>query len=1248
MPVTTGFPGDNTARPGGTIAIWLPLGLSVVAAAVYALAVYMPEARKDAVAEARARLTARADDRAAAIEVWLGGLRQAVRTLAAYPAIRRATTGGSAEAQVHVAEILDVLASAHEGYSVYVFDDTQRLVAQDASASRRRDWLAQLAALRGGQVAVMQHASGQSVVAVAALIRCPGESSEPSVAGKVVLVDIAEDEFTTMLLRESVPTETAEVLMGERHGDALVFFTPLRHRRGRDVLQVSLTEASSGALSAVLHNGRGFGSYIDYRGVPVFAAATMVPDTSWGLVAKIDQAEVLLPYQRHVRETGIVAIGLVTAFAISWLAVLKSRRARFELMLLRARARIDLLRNFAHDPILVTDDTGRIIDANGRFEIVYGMDRARLEHLTVRDLRAPDESALHRMDGGGAVFEEVHQSTDGRTFPVEISRERAELDDQHVQVWIVRDISERRAALARIQHLNRLLRTQSEINQLVFRERNGNRLLQAATQTLVEVAGLGAATVYLTDQEQGTLVPVARAGSGGEPLSDAEAVARDAASPLWRVLFDGQVLVVTGPVAGIETAPDGTRYETTAIVPLKRESRVLGLLQVHCQDAALPDDESVALLEELTSDLAFALAAIESAEEQARSERERQRSEARYRTLADNFPNGSVMLFDQELRFTLAAGESLPLVGLSRSWLEGRTLTESLPDPAARVLKPLFRAALAGHKTVRQVSFHNRRFNLIILPVFDHAGQVQAGMVVAQDHTETLQAQDELQRLKRFYESVLEAVTEGIWVTDREGIITYVNDGMAKIAGAPRETLVGTPIELKLAGSSSIDLTRLYVEARTSLSPRRYDAVTQVTAAGRTTVQSGWFIPIVRNGVFEGMIGTTEDISERQLLHQQLLHAQRLDAVGRLAGGIAHDFNNLLSAILGYSELVAADLAEGDPRREDMKEVIRAAERATGLTRQLLAFSRKQVLQPRTIDVNEAVQELERMLHRIIGEDVELEIACGAGDPWVHVDPSQLEQVLVNLAVNSRDAMPSGGRLKIETANAVRAGVDDVGISPAHPGPYVVLRVSDTGCGMDAAVLSRIFEPFFTTKEPGKGTGLGLSTVYGIIQQSGGDIAVRSAPDQGATFVIYLPVSNLREAPRPVERPQRRARGTETILVVEDSVPLRILMRNVLVDEGYRVLDASNGEEALRVVDGHGGRIDLVLTDVVMPRLNGIDLVRRLRQDAPDLQVVFASGYSPETVLPDDVPGATFVAKPFRPSVLLGRVRSVLDGVATG
>ena len=537
---------------------------------------------------------------------------------------------------------------------------------------------------------------------------------------------------------------------------------------------------------------------------------------------------------------------------------------------------------------------------------------------------------------------------------------------------------------------------------------------------------------------------------------------------------------------------------------------------------------------------------------------------------------------------------------------------------------------------------------------FDAGGRPLRMLGTVQDITEIKGAQAALEESERRYRLLAENVTDVIWTMDLDRKFTYVSPSVRLFTGyTPEETLALTLEETLTPASLELAQTRLAEEsalaqAQPEGQPRPATLELELRTKNGGTVCAevrGSFLKDAQ-GNLTGVLGVSRDITGRKQLEEQLRQAQKMEVVGRLAGGVAHDFNNLLTAILGYCELLLAAQEEGAPGRQDVLEIKKAGERAALLTRQLLAFSRRQVLKPKLLNLNKVMDDLGQMLQRVIGEDIELAVLPGPGLGLVLADPGQMEQVILNLAVNARDAMPQGGRLTIKTAN-----VDlDENYARSHtglePGPYVLLAVSDTGCGMEAQTRANIFEPFFTTKEVGKGTGLGLSMVYGIIRQSGGHIWVYSEPGQGTMFKIYLPrLAAAQEAPAKGLAPEVPDKGRETILLVEDEEVVRRVAHRILAAYGYTVLDARDGHDAVQVLEGQAGPVHLVLTDLVMPGMNGRELARELSTRRPEMKILFMSGYAENGIVNQGVleEGIAYIQKPFEARVLARRVRELLD-----
>jgi PAS domain S-box-containing protein len=517
-------------------------------------------------------------------------------------------------------------------------------------------------------------------------------------------------------------------------------------------------------------------------------------------------------------------------------------------------------------------------------------------------------------------------------------------------------------------------------------------------------------------------------------------------------------------------------------------------------------------------------------------------------------------------------------------------------------------------------------------------GEVYRITGVAMDVTERKRAQEAQAQSEALYRKVIEASFDGIDLTE-EGVVREANRGFAEMFGYSMDEVVGRPI-LDFVADESADMVRQRIaeglEGTYELVGKQKNGTKILLEATARTHNIG---------SRTGRLTALRDLTGKRQLEDQFRQAQKMEAVGRLAGGVAHDFNNLLTVISSCAELVLMDTAEGDPRQENLQEIRKASQGAAGLTRQLLAFSRQQVIEPKLITIEEVVTTAEKMLQRLIGEDVELIAVLNKDRATVKIDPGQLDQVIMNLAVNARDAMPDGGTLTLETSSVELDEAYARTHWPATPGRFAMLTVTDTGTGMTEQTRGRIFEPFFTTKEVGKGTGLGLATVYGIVKQSGGFICVYSELGYGTSFKIYLPRVDEAPTARQEETTTASLLGTETVLLTEDAPALRSTARQILERYGYTVIEAPSSAAALTLERSRVGPIHLLLTDVVMPGMSGRELAERFTVQRPGVKVLYMSGYTDDAVVRHGVlrPGIAYLQKPFTPDGLARKIREVLD-----
>ena len=851
--------------------------------------------------------------------------------------------------------------------------------------------------------------------------------------------------------------------------------------------------------------------------------------------------------------------------------------------------------------LLILREDGRILDGNKKAVVSYGYDKDELLSLRIHDLR--DTATVPLVDGQmtvaareGVSFETVHRRRDGSTFPVEVSCRGAVVGKEKVLLSIVRDISARKESeqrMAEALEFNQKIIESSPLAILTY-DASG----QCISTNEATGAIIGASREQILRQNFRTVEPFRK--SGVVDLAE-EALASGTER---RIEFH------TVSSFGKEVWLD------TLIVPFTTRGK--SHLLMLCAD----------------------MTRRRKVEEALRASTETLRALIQAAPLA-------IVAFDPSGIIQLWTPSAERMFGWTEEEVVGK-FHPIVPEEKQEEFRAIRESAMQG-KTFTGMELRRRRKDGSFIDISvstsslrDGDGRITGIMSIINDITEKKKSEGALLRLV----TAVEQSAEIIMITGVNGAIQYVNPAFERITGYHRDEVLGKNPRILKSGRQP---PTFYEELWETL--KRGDVwsgVFQNLRKDGTLYEEEAVISPVRDGSGEviNYVAVKRDVTKERRVEEQLRHAQKMEAVGKLAGGIAHDFNNLLTAIAGYSDLLLLHLPEGEAAHREVLEIRKASDRAAALTRQLLAFSRRQVLQPKVLDLNQVVMNMEKMLHRLIGEDVELITSLASDLGQVKADPGQIEQVIVNLAVNSRDAMPEGGKLILETANVELDEHYATRHESALPGSYVMFAVADSGCGMDEATMSRLFEPFFTTKEVGKGTGLGLATVYGIVKQSGGYIRAYSEVGRGTTFKVYLPREKM--VAEPVEKealPLYSPEGEETVLVVEDERMVRDLVREILSRQGYEMLEAGRGAEALEVSERHKGPIHLLITDVVMPGMTGPELARHLTARRPATKVLFMSGYTDDAILHHGVlePGTEFLQKPFTAGSLAAKVRHVLD-----
>lgn len=1085
-----------------------------------------------------------------------------------------------------------------------------------------------------------------------------GSSTQP--VGGALLVTRASRFIDPVTQAWPVPSATGEVLLVQRQEDEVVFLNALRHKPDAALrLRFPLSRQDLPAVMAA-RGQSGVVHGTDYRGMPVTAAITAVKGTPWFLIAKMDRQEA----EAKSRTLSLSIIGHILGFgallaALVFWARQSTRKAHFERLYhaesewRRSLARQSVVLQALSEAVIATDAQGRVDVWNPEAEKltewpvqeVQGKPVAQI--LTVRDERKNlvDEGlwglARRRRDSKGDEVVFV-QTRSGRNVPVALRVSTLEGASEGVDAYIL---------CLRDQSQEWLSRKIQEIRLDLMERSETQGVHHILPQTLQAVADLlkSSEGFYASLGTDGSTVQCVHWSKNvpkkfcNDPLSQGHHDLKKA--PLWAdAARTKKTLIVNNdedlsPNRGLPKGHGPIRR--LLVVPVVQDGVARALLAVANKSSNYTESDAETL--EMLAGMIHQVVEHRLAEERLRQ------SEARYRSLFRDHKAVKLLIDPQDGRIVDANRAAVSFYGWSHEELTHMFIQQINTFPT-KIIKERMAEAQEGRRGYFEFQHRCADGSVRDVEVYSSCVDVDGKPYlhsIIHDVTERKKMEAERTR----WLTAIEQAGDVVLITDAEGIIQYVNPAFETVTGYTREEAVGKkPGILKSGRQDEAFYRKMWATLKAG---RRWSGrMVNKKKDGTLYTEEATITPVKdAEGKIVNYVAVMRDITEKLKLEEQFHQAQRLESVGRLAGGVAHDYNNSLTIILGFADLALKEVPSKSPAARHLHEITRAAERSVAITRQLLAFARKQIIEPVVMDLNASVEGTLKMLRRLIGEDIHLVWQPG-GHLWrVKMDPAQLDQILANLCVNAKDAIGGVGTITLETANVSLDEAYCTTHAEFVPGDYVMLAVTDTGCGMDKETMAKIFEPFFTTKELGKGTGLGLSTVYGIVRQNRGFINVYSEPGVGTTFKIYLPREEEPAAAAVKEESFEavaRAKG-ETVLLVEDDPVLLEMAQIMLKDLGYQVLAASHPVQALAMAREHQGPIHLLMTDVVMPDMNGKDLAAEMGKGRPEIKVLYMSGYTANVIAHHGVLGAgvSFLQKPFGYKDLATRVRQTLDSAQT-
>ena len=1058
------------------------------------------------------------------------------------------------------------------------------------------------------------------------------EKINPVIVG-VLLFRIDARQFLFPFIQSwPTPSPTAETQLIRREGEEVVYLNELRHQKNT-ALSLRFPITNTKLLSSMAVCGEtGIFEGIDSRGTPALAALRKIPDTPWFLVAKIDKDEVFAPLQkRALIVTAIVAILIMAAglgVILFWRQQqLQSYRDLYSSELQRQALiqHYEYMTKYANDIILLLDQDLNIVEANERAIANYGYTQEELLKLNINEIRSPEtrgttlEDAKKVEEQNGYIFETIHQRRDGTTFTVEVSSRIIEVEGKRFYQPIIRDITERKRMEKELQENEERFRIAAE----------------SASDLIWEWDILSARLDWFGQIDE--LLGYAP----GEFPRTIEA---------WENIIHPE---------------DHDRVMNTLDRHLKTREPYYEEYSVQRKDGTWRfwTDRGKAFWDERGTPYKMVGACTDITEHKQAEEKVRE-SEERFRSLA-HLASDAILTMNSDGNIVFWNEASENIYGYSSAEILGKSYLTLVPERLRNVQQERTEKAVSNgelHISDKVVEGIGLRKDGTEFPVELAVSllQTKEGMfftAIIRDITERKRVEEALRESEERVRSIVENANDAIYFVDSRGTIRFFNRKAVEIYGYTVEEVLGKPYSVlvpkRLQEIHGKWMDKFLSLDESAISGKIVEGTGERKDGSEFYAETSTALLKQRGETY--LVAIIRDITERKKaeeerakLELQLRQSQKMEAVGHLTGGIAHDFNNILTAIIGYASLLQMKMKEDEPLRSNVEQILGAAARAATLTQSLLAFSRRQIINPKPVNMNEIVNRAEKLLVRIIGEDIEFESILAAEDPIIIADDGQIEQVLMNIATNARDAMPDGGRLSIKTE---LTEIDEQYIkthSFGKVGDYVLLSVSDTGVGIDEKIRDQIFDPFFTTKEVGKGTGLGLSMVYGIVKQHDGYINWYSEPVKGTTFKIYFPLS--RTVPSVDFRETREAvpdviGGTETILIAEDDAAVRKLTKDILEQSGYTVIEAIDGDDAIKVFMENEEKIRLLILDVIMPKKNGREAYEEIKRINPDIKFFFISGYTANVIHKKGIldKSFNFILKPVSPNELLGKVREVLD-----